>query len=183
MIPVIEAFVRTIAFMDRLREEGHIRSYALIGGLALSAWTDPRNTRDVDLVVSVSEGTTWPEIAARIESRLRKKIIVKKGTRRTVIQEKLSFASGQIEVDLIGTKGFDLAEEAIRHAVVATIFKKRVRIVTPEYLILLKLIPLSGQDRIDVISLAKNADRRKLRALAKRHFLLAKLESVLRPGA
>lgn len=183
MIPVIDAFVRTVSFMDRLREEGHIRDYALIGGLALSAWAEPRNTRDVDLVVAVSEGTSWSQIAALVESRLRRKTLVKKGTRRTAIKEKLSFVSGQIEVDLIGTREFDLAEEAMRHALVATVFGRRVRIATPEYLVLLKLLPLGPQDRIDIIALAGKADRGKLRALAKKHFLLARLESVLHPGS
>ena len=154
MIPVIEAFVRTVDFMDRLREEGHVRDYALIGGLALSAWAVPRNTRDVDLVVALAEGTTWPVIAARVESGFRKQTVVKKGTRRTTIQDKLSFVAGQIEVDLIGTRGFALAEEAMENA-------------------------LGAQDRIDIGALIKKTDRRKLRVLARKHFLLARLEPVL----
>jgi hypothetical protein len=87
--------------------------------------------------------------------------------------------AGQIEVDLIGTRGFALAEEAMENAIVATIFGRRIKIATPEYLILLKLIPLGAQDRIDIGALIKKADRRKLRVLAKKHFLLARLESVL----
>lgn len=179
MIPVIEAFVRTVDFMDRLREEGYIRDYALIGGLALSAWAEPRNTRDVDLVVSVAEGTTWPGIAALVESGFRKKAVVKKGNRRTTIQDKLSFVTGQIEVDLIGTRGFALAEEAMVNALVTRVFGRRVKIATPEYLILLKLLPLGAQDRIDIGVLVRKADRRKLRVLARRHFLLARLDSTL----
>lgn len=179
MIPVIEAFVRTVDFMDHLREDGYVRDYALIGGLALSAWTDPRNTRDVDFVVSVADGTTWPGIAALVESGFRKKTVVKKGNRRTTIQDKLSFVAGQIEVDLIGTRGFALAEEAMENALVASVFGRRVKIATPEYLVLLKLIPLGAQDRIDIVTLLRKADRRKLRVLARRHFLLARLESVL----
>lgn len=182
MIPVIEAFVRTVAFMDRLRDEGHVRDYALIGGLALSAWAEPRNTRDVDLVVGVAEGTSWSQIAALIESRLRRRTVVKKGTLRTIIQEKISFASGPIEVDLIGTRGFELAEEAMRHALVTEVFGRKVRIVTPEYLVLLKLLPLGPQDRIDIVALLKRSDRRKLRVLAKKHFLIGRLDSVLHPG-
>jgi hypothetical protein len=130
LIPVIAAFVRTVDFMDRLREEGHVQDYALIGGLALSAWAEPRNTRDVDLVVSVAEGTTWPGIAALVESGFRKKTVVKRGTRRTTIQDKLSFVAGQIEVDLIGTRGFPLADEAMENALVATVFGRKVKMAT-----------------------------------------------------
>lgn len=179
MIPVIEAFVRTVDFMDRLRNEGHVRDYALIGGLALSAWAEPRNTRDVDLVVAAAEGTTWQGIATLIESGFRKKTVIRKGNRRTTIQDKLSFAAGQIEIDLIGTRGFALAEEAMDNALVVSIFGRRVKIATPEYLILLKLIPLGAQDRLDIGTLLRKADRRKLRSLARKHFMLARLESVL----
>lgn len=165
--------------MDRLRNEGHVRDYALIGGLALSAWAEPRNTRDVDLVVAAAEGTTWQGIATLIESGFRKKTVIRKGNRRTTIQDKLSFAAGQIEIDLIGTRGFALAEEAMDNALVVSIFGRRVKIATPEYLILLKLIPLGAQDRLDIGTLLRKADRRKLRSLARKHFMLARLESVL----
>lgn len=126
---------------------------------------------------------SWSGIADFVESRLRKRTVVKKGSRRNVIQDKLSFMVGQIEVDLIGTRGFALAEEAVEHALEATVFGRRVKIATPEYLILLKLLPLRPQDRLDIRSLVKKADRRKVRTLAKRHFLLAKLESVLKKTA
>lgn len=54
---IIEAFVKTISFsfFDELKKEGLIEDYALIGGLALSAWVRPRTTKDVDLAVAVSK--------------------------------------------------------------------------------------------------------------------------------
>ncbi|HAK89530.1 MAG: hypothetical protein A2077_00755 [Nitrospirae bacterium GWC2_46_6] len=39
---IIEAFIKTISFFDELKDEGIIEDYALIGGLALSAWVRPR---------------------------------------------------------------------------------------------------------------------------------------------
>ena len=51
--------------------------------------------------------------------------------------------------------------------------------MTPEYLILLKLLPLTGQDALDIRELYLAADRRKLRTLARKHFLSDRLAEVL----
>jgi len=178
-VSIIESFRKAISFFDEIRREGFITDYALIGGLALSAWVQPRTTKDVDLVVAIPKEITWSDIASFIETRLHKKVILQKGTQRTTIQEKLSFMMGHIEVDVISTKGFKLAAEAIENAVVAQIFDKKVKVVSPEYLILLKLLPLSSQDEIDIRTLMKKADLNSLRILAERHALLPKLEPLL----
>jgi len=90
-VSIIEAFKNTITFIDGIKNEGIIEDYALIGGLALSAWIRPRTTKDIDLVVIVSKDTKWENMASIIETRLHKKIAVMKGTQRTHIKEKLSF--------------------------------------------------------------------------------------------
>jgi ribosomal protein S8 len=176
---LIESFRQTITFFEGLQKDGFINEYALIGGLALSAWVRPRTTRDIDFIVAVSGRTKWSEIASVIETRLSKRVAVQKGTQRTNIKEKLSYVAGPIEVDIISTRGFGLAAEAIKQAVVAEVFDKKVKVVTPEYLMLLKLLPLSGQDVLDIKALAKKADLDKVRSLAERHYLTPKLESVL----
>jgi hypothetical protein len=84
-----------------------------------------------------------------------------------------------IEVDVISTEGFELAAEAIENAASAEVFDKNVKIVSPEYLILLKLLPLSSQDEIDIRKLMKKADLNSLKTLAEKHSLLPKLEPLL----
>ena len=148
----------------------------------LSAWVKPRTTKDVDIVVVVSKQITWKDLASLIETRLHKKVILQMGSKRTTIQEKLSFMIGSIEVDAISTKNFELALEAIESAVSAEIFDKNVKVVTPEYLILLKLIPLSPQDKIDIRALMKKADIKILKMLAEKHSLLHKFNSMLTKG-
>ena len=179
---IIDAFQETVAFFDALKKEGFIIDYALIGGLALSAWVRPRTTRDVDIVVAISETMAWSDIVSLIETRLRKRVALQKGTQRTNIKEKLSFVIGQIEVDVISTKGFDLAYEAISHGVTVKVFDKKVKVVTPEYLILLKLLPLSDQDILDIRALTKKAEMKRLVTLAEEHHLLSKLERVMAKG-
>ena len=175
---IVESFTKTITFFDEIKKEDFITDYALIGGLALSAWIEPRTTKDVDLVVVISKNLKWQDIASLIETRLRKKVILQKGNRRTTIQEKLSFMMGQIEVDVINTKGFELALEAISYAVSAEVFGKYIKVVTPEYLILLKLLPFSMQDQIDIMSLMQKVDFKGLKRLAEKYSLLPKLESL-----
>ena len=85
---------------------------------------------------------------------------------------------GQIEVDVISTKGFELAAEAIENAMHAQVFDKSIKVVSPEYLILLKLLPLSSQDEIDIRLLLKKADMNSLRTLAEKYHLLPKLTSL-----
>ncbi len=176
---IIQSFKKTIAFFNELKKENLIKDYALIGGLALSAWVEPRTTKDIDLIVVISPEITWKDISSLIETRLHKKVAVQKGSRKPTIQEKLSFMEGQMEVDVISSKGFELALEAVEKAVPTKIFGKIVKVATPEFLILLKLLPFSMQDQIDIISLMKQADLKSLKLLADKHSLLPKLESIM----
>jgi len=178
-VSITESFRKTISFFDEILKEGLIADYALIGGLALSAWVRPRTTRDVDLVITISKKMTLSDIASLIETRLNKKVILQKGNKRTTIQEKLSFMMGQIEVDVISTKGFRLAAEAIENAVTAQVFDKSVKVASPEYLILLKLLPLSMQDEVDIRLLLKKAEMNSLRKLAEKYYLMPKIEPLL----
>ncbi len=176
---IIETFIKTISFFDELKDEGIIEDYALIGGLALSAWIRPRTTRDVDLMVIISKKISWDDLVSIIKTRLQKKVSVHKATPQMTIQEKFSFMYGHIQVDIIGTGGFDLAVDAIKNAVVADVFGRSIKVATPEYLILLKLIPLSSQDIVDIKELAKKIDMHKVSNLAEKYFLLPKLESII----
>ena len=178
-MPIVESFKRTISFFDNIKNEGLIEDYALIGGLALSAWIRPRTTQDIDFIVAISGEITWDNIATTIENRLQKKVAIQKGTKRTDIKDKLSFFYGQIEVDVISTKGFRLADEAMRNAIVTRVFGMDVKVVTPEYLILLKLLPFGRQDILDVNALLKKADKTRLFSLAEKHHLLQKLKTVI----
>lgn len=180
MLPVVEAFVRAIDLMEELRREKVCADYALLGGLALSAWIRPRTTRDVDLAVVLAPGITWEKFASFLGAKLGKKIALRKGSARTNIKGMLSFRLGQIEVDLIDTSGFPLAEDAVRAAATARVFRKKVKVVTPEYLTLLKLLPLTARDALDIGELGQAVDRRKLRALARKHFLSDRLTETLR---
>lgn len=176
---IVETFLKAVSFFDTLKEDGFIEDYALIGGLALSAWVRPRTTRDVDFVVILSEGMDWPDIVAAIETRLQKRVVIRK-RKQANIQEMLSFMEGQIQVDVISARGLSVAQEAIKNAATATLFGHAIKVATPEYLILLKLLPLSEQDILDIKALTQKADKENLSALADKFFLRSRLDRVLK---
>lgn len=178
-MPVIDAFKKTLNFLDKLKSENFIEDYVLIGGLALSAWIKPRTTKDVDLIVALSPKAKWGTLASNFEERFQRRVVIEKGSKKTNIKEKISFMLRGIEVDLISTKGFALAEEALRKALRVKVFGKDVKVVSPEYLTLLKLLPLSEQDSVDIKKLLKVVNYRKLTSLAKKYFLDDRLKPLL----
>ena len=42
-----------VIILNRLKRQGAITGYALIGGLSVSTWGIPRGTKDIDLLVSL----------------------------------------------------------------------------------------------------------------------------------
>jgi hypothetical protein len=73
---IIESFRKTISFFDEIQKEGLITDYALIGGLALSAWIEPQTTKDIDLVVVISPEITWKDISSYCLSACRTRLIL-----------------------------------------------------------------------------------------------------------
>lgn len=49
-----EALAEVISRLDRVRTAGQIEAYALIGGMAVSAWGIPRATHDLDFAVALT---------------------------------------------------------------------------------------------------------------------------------
>ena len=104
---IVESFTKRLSsFFDELKKGRSHKRFCFDRWTALSGWIEPRTTKDADFIVIISKKITWQDIASLIETRLHKKVILQKSSKRTTIQEKLSFMMGQIEVDLISTKGF-----------------------------------------------------------------------------
>jgi|WetSurMetagenome_2_1015567.scaffolds.fasta_scaffold42751_4 hypothetical protein len=74
-MPVLEDFSKALRFFDTLKRENLIKDYAIIGGLALSAWIKPRATKDIDLIVSCAADFEHADLKYLVESRLGKKTV------------------------------------------------------------------------------------------------------------
>lgn len=57
-----EAIAESISRLEKAKRDGLIEAYALIGGMAVSAWGIPRATRDLDFAVAL--GTADPRAVA-----------------------------------------------------------------------------------------------------------------------
>jgi Nucleotidyl transferase of unknown function (DUF2204) len=127
---------RAVRDITRLLESLNI-AYAIVGGIANAVWGEPRATIDVDVTIAVEEhhlAATVPQIAANFEVAVSNPVEFVQQTR--VLP--LDTADG-VRVDVIfALLPFEL--DAIRRAKDVTIADRRVRVVTPEDLILMKII-------------------------------------------
>lgn len=133
----------TIELLTGLRDTGCIKGFALIGGLAVSTWSTPRATRDIDLLVLVDTDKLQHVTAALCDAGLNAEL------RRGGFNDPVPYLIRADAVDMIvATKTFEV--EAIKQSVDVPIAGKTIPIVSPEYLIILKLNAGGPQDLLDV---------------------------------
>lgn len=133
------------AFMDFIKEmpEG---DWAVIGGIAVSTWAMPRETHDIDIIVVSNISKNLPSFKKNRPSAIEHK--------KTGVEVELLKAS------VINQKN-DLIQKAINNAIIQDVEGKKVKIVSPKYLIALKLgraIEESSKgyyDRGDILALLK----------------------------
>jgi hypothetical protein len=118
-----------------LRRRG-ISETALTGGLALGAWVAPRYTKDFDLCALVPESAVDP-LLAQFEG-------IRVGPERIPSMIRFEFAGWSVDV-FVAKTGYDL--ECLRRAVEVDLLGTKVRVVTPEDLVIHKLIKLRDDKR------------------------------------
>lgn len=157
------ALLELVAFLDELRTP-----YIVIGGFANLYWGAERFTRDLDLTVEVADDAL-PEMLRRLEARA-----------VLAVPEPLAFArrnhlvrarlKSGVDVDLI-LAALPYEFGAIRRAVVVEVAGGRVRLCSPEDLIVHKLASERPQDAVDVEGIvlrqAPRLDREYLWARAR----------------
>jgi hypothetical protein len=121
-------------------------AYAVVGGIANAVWGEPRATIAVDVTVAVDEDelpTTVPAIARRFRVPVPDPVAFVQQTRVLPLD-----TSDGVRIDVIfALLPFEL--DAIRRAPDVTIADRTVRVVTPEDLILMKIISERPRDRGD----------------------------------
>ena len=140
------------AFIDFVKLNTN-KNLAIIGGLALGAWARSRNTDDVDVMV-LSENDI-DNLEKDLEG-------VFKRTRKHAFEHKKT----GVEIEII-TSGLingnqKLIKDAIENAKVDEVNGHDIKVVTPKYLIALKLSRASDeknikhlQDQFDILSIIK----------------------------
>jgi hypothetical protein len=124
--------------------------FAVIGGMAVSTWIEPRLTHDVDLAVQAKR---------RDGPRLRRALVAA-GARVTALEMRLLFdrkfvrlkTTTGLRLDLhVATSAHD--REALSHAEVVRLGDREIRVAGPEDLVLMKLVAWRPQDRLDIANL------------------------------
>lgn len=153
-----------IELLSGLRDTGCISGFTLIGGLAVSAWSTPRATRDIDLLILVDTGKLQQIVTVFCDAGLHAEL------RRGDYDDPVPYLIRADAVDLlIATKAYEA--EAIRQSIAIDIAGKTVPVVSPEFLIILKLKAGGPQDLLDVEELLASGlvSRELLAELAARY--------------
>jgi predicted nucleotidyltransferase len=142
--PLVQSLKELCLFFDNVGIE-----YMLVGGMAIGIWSEPRATVDIDFLVS----TRLKDFSA-LKQKLSESASFIFIHDKPMIFGKISFlratlkSNSDISVDfLFADEGFK--NEALKRKERVQLSDFSVNIVTPEDLILLKLLSGRKQDRLD----------------------------------
>jgi len=147
-----------------LRKDGVITEYAIGGAMAISFWSEPVSTFDVDVFV-------LPPTSGAMVSL--EPIYAWASANGHAIQQE-HIIMGGIPVQIIPAHNA-LAEEAVHEAATLDLEGLAVRVIRPEYLIALYLEPSARTrrrvERVAALLEESDVDRTRLDALLKKYVL------------
>jgi len=171
---LLEQLKKTTELLTGLQAQGLISGFALIGGLAVSTWSTPRATMDIDLLLLVQ-----PEDRVRLVDALRAAGIsaeLFKGG----FDDPVPYLIRAEHLDIIVVTR-KLESEAVKASIQIDLAGCALPVASPEYLILLKLQAGGPKDLMDIRELLTSAplDRQRLKELACQYKLDKALEALL----
>lgn len=171
-------FKEIIKILKEAKRLKYIDDFALTGALALSALSQPRATRDVDFLITAEKEkikglVDWIKSVKGI--RLTKHHT---GRKKDLIKDLVEVPIGSTWADLIVAVS-DIEREAVSTGLQVGVFRLRLKVVRPEFLIILKLRAGSDQDFLDCAALwNEEIDRELVKKLAKELFMEGKLKKM-----
>jgi hypothetical protein len=171
---LLEQLKKTADLLTALQTQGLISGFALIGGLAVSTWSTPRATMDIDLLLLVQ-----PEAHIRLVEALCAAGITAELFRGGFNDPVPYLVRGEhLDIILVTKK---LESEAVKTSIHIKLADCSIPVVSPEYLILLKLQAGGPKDLMDIRELLASAplDRQRLQELAHQYKLGKALEALL----
>lgn len=180
--PVIDALRQFTAFLA-----GRKIAWALLGGIAVRVLAMPRNTFDVDLIIAVEDGDVGTVASAADEAGFDVDDAFRRGYCDQLAGQSKFHVHAQIGTRLVRIDVFVLGSEFER-----CVFQRRTShetelgtlwIVSPEDLMLLKLLADRPRDRADVADLLLvigALDMDYVRAWANRLGITDRLDGALR---
>ncbi|MCC6502633.1 MAG: nucleotidyl transferase AbiEii/AbiGii toxin family protein [Deltaproteobacteria bacterium] len=172
-------FKEIVGVLKEAKRRKYIQDFALTGALALSALTQPRATRDIDFIISAEKDkipffVEW--LKSSKEYKLTKHHI---GRRKDRIKDLVEVPLGSTWADMI-VAYHEIEKEAVSTGITASAYKNlKIKVVRPEYLIVLKLLAGSPQDFIDGAHLwNEKIDRKLVRKMAEELYIDSKLKKL-----
>ena len=165
------SFTDAFRVLNNLKRRRIIRDYAVIRAVAATAYMEPIFTEDLDVIILVDSDEEYLRTFRRVAE-------FSEG------EEGMHHTLGGVPVQMFPTTTKPLWREALEQARVARVGGLRVKIASPEHLILLYLEAFRDKDQLRVRLLFPETDTEKLCALLKRfddegHDLTGRLQRLL----
>jgi Nucleotidyl transferase AbiEii toxin, Type IV TA system len=161
---LLQKLNQAIDVLTALHDEGRINGFALVGGLAVSAWSPPRATMDIDLLVLVDSNNLNHLVKALCDAGMNAEL------RRGGADDPVPCLIRADFLDIIvATKKYEA--ETIEQSIIVSMAGRDIPVASPEYLIILKLKAGGPRDLLDVQELLASSlvDRELLAELAERY--------------
>lgn len=170
---LLQKLNQALDLLTALHADGRIDGFALIGGLAVSAWSPPRATMDVDLLVLAKTENLDHLVKALCDAGMNAEL------RRGGFDDPVPFLIRADFLDIIvATKKYEA--EAVEQSIAVNIAGRDIPVASPEFLIILKLKAGGPRDLLDVKELlaADLVDKALLVDLAARYRVNTLLETI-----
>ncbi|PKB84032.1 MAG: hypothetical protein BZY88_00990 [SAR202 cluster bacterium Io17-Chloro-G9] len=145
----------SIRVLNNLKRRRVIRDYALIGSVAATSYMEPIFTEDLDIVVLVNTDEEFQQLFLQVTSY-------------SDGMEGMHHVLGGVLVQLFPTTIKPLYEDTLHDARRARVGNLRVKVASPEHLVLLALEAFRERDRFRITALRPSVDERKLNGLLRR---------------
>jgi predicted nucleotidyltransferase len=178
---VIETLESVVELLDR-----HNLPYAVMGGIAVRAYAIPRATYDVDLTIAIDR-SQLPELFAALKEldfaipEPYESSWVDRIAGMPLLKLKRYYESGTLDVDLFLEES-EFQKEVMKRRVQIDAEGRKYWMVTPEDLILFKLIANRPRDHVDisdVLFMQGQLDEAYMRSWSKVLEVESKLEQAL----
>ena len=168
------AFIDAIRRLNRWKQRRLIRDYAIIGAVAATAYIEPRQTHDLDVVILVDTDEeyrqTFQALADEAESVEGKRLVI-----------------DGVPVQVFPSTVMPLYRDAVENARKVRMGSSQARVAPAEHLVLLSLLANRDWDGVRVRQLMLCIDEARLNSLLRRfddaeHTLAARLAELRGPS-
>ncbi|MCI0440415.1 MAG: nucleotidyltransferase [Chloroflexi bacterium] len=152
-MPLIDVF----RALNKLKQRRVVRDWALIGSVAATTYLGPINTLDVDVVVLVESDEEWYRALQGVQDLT--------GAHWDGLYQVVA----GVPVQVLPSNMNLLYEDAVRGAHLRRAGNVRIRVASPEHLIVLALVAFRPEkDWGRILALRAHADEKKLKGLLER---------------